>query len=57
MPASAAFVAELGEAALDLLDPQPGERILDIGCGDGALTAEDRGARRERASASTIRPR
>ena len=32
------FVAELGEAALDLLDPQPGERILDIGCGDGTLT-------------------
>ena len=33
-----AFVAELGEAALDLLDPQPGEVILDIGCGEGALT-------------------
>ena len=48
MPASAAFVAELGEAALDLLDPQPGEAILDIGCGDGALTAEDRRARRDR---------
>ena len=32
------FVAELGEAALDLLDPQPGEHILDIGCGDGTLT-------------------
>jgi SAM-dependent methyltransferase len=32
------FVAELGEAALDLLDPQPRERILDIGCGDGTLT-------------------
>ena len=40
------FVAELGEAALDLLDPQPGERILDIGCGDGTLTERiaDRGA-------------
>lgn len=22
-----------------MLDPQPGERILDLGCGDGALTA------------------
>ena len=40
------FVAALGEAALDLLDPQPGENILDIGCGDGALTQKivERGA-------------
>jgi trans-aconitate methyltransferase len=28
----------LGEAALDLLDPKPNERIIDIGCGEGALT-------------------
>ena len=35
-----AFVAELGGAALDLLDPQPGERILDVGCGEGSLTKE-----------------
>jgi len=35
----AAFVPELGAAALQLLDPQPGELILDVGCGDGALTA------------------
>ena len=35
---SAAFVPALGQAALQLLDPQPGELILDIGCGDGALT-------------------
>src|SRR4051794_6613162 len=40
------FVAELGQAALDLLDPQPGEHILDVGCGDGTLTIKivERGA-------------
>ena len=40
------FVAELGRAALDLLDPRPRERILDIGCGDGTLTCKiiERGA-------------
>jgi SAM-dependent methyltransferase len=40
------FVAELGVAALDLLDPQPGEHILDVGCGDGTLTGKivERGA-------------
>ena len=34
----AGFVPALGEAALVSLNPQPGEFIIDIGCGDGALT-------------------
>jgi SAM-dependent methyltransferase len=37
---NAGFVPALGEAALSLLAPQPGEIILDIGCGDGTLTAQ-----------------
>lgn len=36
--ANARFVADLGEPLLALLAPLPGERILDLGCGDGALT-------------------
>lgn len=35
---NAAFVAELGSPLIDLLAPQPGERVLDLGCGEGALT-------------------
>ena len=35
---NAGFVAVLGEPVLELLAPRPGERILDLGCGDGALT-------------------
>lgn len=32
------FVSDLGEPVVALLAPRPGERVLDIGCGDGALT-------------------
>ncbi|MSP83158.1 MAG: class I SAM-dependent methyltransferase [Alphaproteobacteria bacterium] len=35
---NARFVSDLGAPLLDLLSPRPGERILDLGCGDGALT-------------------
>ena len=35
---NAAFVPALGAAALELLSPQAGELILDVGCGDGVLT-------------------
>lgn len=37
---NARFVTDLGAPVLALLDPQPGERILDLGCGDGVLTAK-----------------
>jgi SAM-dependent methyltransferase len=35
----APFVPLLGQYVLGLLNPQPGERILDVGCGDGTLSA------------------
>src|SRR5215472_10705043 len=35
---NARFVSDLGSPVLDLLAPRPGERILDLGCGDGVLT-------------------
>ena len=37
---NAGFVAKLGEPLLELLAPEPGLRVLDLGCGEGALTSE-----------------
>ena len=34
----ARFVADLGQPLLELLAPKNGEIIMDLGCGDGALT-------------------
>ena len=35
---NARFVTDLGAGVVELLNPQPGERVLDLGCGDGVLT-------------------
>lgn len=35
---NARFVSDLGMPVVELLAPEAGERILDLGCGDGVLT-------------------
>jgi trans-aconitate methyltransferase len=34
------IITELGAGVVELLAPRPGERIVDLGCGTGGLTAE-----------------
>jgi trans-aconitate methyltransferase len=38
------FVPTLGQAVLDLLNPQAAEHILDLGCGDGVLSEKIKAA-------------
>lgn len=40
----ASFVPVLGQPVVELLNPQPGEHILDVGCGDGSLSEKIRAA-------------
>lgn len=35
---NARFVSDLAQTVIQILEPKPGELILDLGCGDGALT-------------------
>src|SRR5215213_783590 len=34
------IITQLGAGVIELLAPRPGERIIDLGCGTGALTAQ-----------------
>jgi trans-aconitate methyltransferase len=53
---NARFVSDLGAPLLDLLDPKPGEMILDLGCGDGALTEKIKSAGSSVIGADASRP-
>ncbi len=35
-----AIITEFGAGVVELLAPRPGERIVDLGCGTGGLTAQ-----------------
>lgn len=37
---NARYVSDLGMPVVELLTPEPGEKILDLGCGDGVLSAK-----------------
>lgn len=41
---NAGFVSALGAGVVELLAPQPGERVLDLGCGEGTLAEALRAA-------------
>ncbi|MDY6939925.1 MAG: class I SAM-dependent methyltransferase [Cyanobacteriota bacterium] len=40
---NARFVSDLGMEVVEWLTPKPGDRILDLGCGDGILTVKLQG--------------
>jgi methylase of polypeptide subunit release factors len=44
---NAQFVSDLGQGIVELLRPCAGERILDLGCGDGTLALARAGANKK----------